>query len=217
AGTFTDIQAPLPTGQWWGSFASWADYDNDGDLDLLLAHSSGVYRNDGSDTFVLVDDGFPAVQYGDASWADDDNDGDLDIAFRAGSDGPIGILQSHGANPNALPTTPPHVESSLAGLFLTLTFDPSQDAQTPVAGLSYNVRVGTTPGGNEALPGMAGTDGFRRVVRAGNAGERLSRTIQMPGLGKYYWSVQAIDGSYAGSAFTAEESVFVGTQVIPSF
>ncbi len=39
-GVFTDIGAAL-TGVYWSSVA-WGDYDNDGDLDILLAGDSGL-------------------------------------------------------------------------------------------------------------------------------------------------------------------------------
>lgn len=72
----------------------WGDFDNDGDLDLLIAgysivfgHNNGVrltklYRNDGNDTFTEVLTGsFP--DYGDVAsqWGDYNNNGYLDIFF----------------------------------------------------------------------------------------------------------------------------------------
>jgi len=66
-GTFTDIAAGL-VGFSRGSVA-WGDYDNDGDLDILLAgfsDSSGVvsrvYRNDGAGTFTDITAGLEAVE-----------------------------------------------------------------------------------------------------------------------------------------------------------
>ena len=40
--TFTDIEAGL-TGVCWSS-VTWGDYDNDGDLDILLTEFRGIYR-----------------------------------------------------------------------------------------------------------------------------------------------------------------------------
>jgi uncharacterized repeat protein (TIGR01451 family) len=84
--TFTDINAEL-TGVI-SSAAAWGDYDNDGDLDFLLAGNyyggsvSRVYRNNGPTsgwTFTNVGAGLTGVEGGSVAWGDYDNDGDLDI------------------------------------------------------------------------------------------------------------------------------------------
>ncbi|GAG43799.1 unnamed protein product, partial [marine sediment metagenome] len=57
----------------------------------------------------------------------------------------------------------------------------------------YNLRVGTTPGGDEVSAGMAeGASGWRRIPALGNAQQRLSWTLKGLPPGTYYWSVQAI-------------------------
>ena len=82
-GVFTDTGAAL-TGVAYSSVA-WGDYDNDGDLDILLAgatvsnYVSHVYRNDGSDVFTDVGAALTGVASGSVAWGDYDNDGDLDI------------------------------------------------------------------------------------------------------------------------------------------
>ena len=89
--TFTNIMAGL-TGVF-GSSAAWGDYDNDGDLDILITGrnagnnpASQVWRNDGMDTFTDIMAGLTGVNSGDAAWGDYDNDGDLDILV-TGTDG----------------------------------------------------------------------------------------------------------------------------------
>jgi hypothetical protein len=89
-GAFTKIRAGL-TGGGWGS-AAWGDYDNDGDLDILLTGSdrydtllSRVYRNDGGGAFRHIGAGLTAVWRGSSVWGDYDSDGDLDILL-TGSD-----------------------------------------------------------------------------------------------------------------------------------
>lgn len=64
--------------------AAWGDYDNDGDLDVLLtgpnvSTGSTVYRNDGNDRFTDIRLSLPMLWDSSAAWGDYDNDGDLDI------------------------------------------------------------------------------------------------------------------------------------------
>ncbi len=49
--------------------------------------------------------------------------------------------------------------------------------------------------------------GYRRLPGLGNAGQRLSwSSRRLPPGRTYYWSVQAIDGAFAGSPFAVEGS-----------
>ena len=56
-------------------------------------------------------------------------------------------------------------------------------------------------------------DGYRQVVELGNAGSNTGWNVNLPE-GTYYWSVQAIDGAYAGSKFAPEKS-FTVTDTAP--
>ena len=89
---FTQItdQPPVTTG-YNSAFGSWADYDNDGDLDLFVGEvntgqSPGhLYRNEGDGNFLAMLAGdvgeivgeYPGPQGG--NWVDYDNDGDMDL------------------------------------------------------------------------------------------------------------------------------------------
>jgi len=78
----------------YGASVAWADYDGDGDLDLLLAGRDSTetltrfYRNEPVGT--LIDDGdhgLPPGGWGcDAVWGDYDGDDDLDLAMSGGID-----------------------------------------------------------------------------------------------------------------------------------
>ena len=91
---------------------------------------------------------------------------------------------------------------------VTLSWTASSDAETPPAGLTYNIRVGTTTGGIQTASPMASVaSGYRRVVQGGNAGQRTTAVINGLAPGTYHWSVQAIDTALAGSAFANEATV----------
>jgi hypothetical protein len=94
AGTFNPV-----AGNFLGVFGgavTWADYDGEGDLDLLItgvtAPSAGapaatrLYRND-SGTFTSVAHPFQDVYLGPVSWADFDGDGDLDVLICGATSG----------------------------------------------------------------------------------------------------------------------------------
>ena len=134
------------------------------------------------------------------AWGDYDNDGDLDILLTGA--GVAKVYRNDGPPPN----TPPNPPSSLAavrnGGNVTFSWTGATDDHTPVTGLCYNLRVGTSLSGDLKVPGMALPTGFRKVPRLGNAQERTSWTIALPP-GPYDWSVQAIDASFLGSAFAA--------------
>jgi hypothetical protein len=65
--------------------SSWADYDNDGDLDLFVCNTGAdnfLYQNNGDGTFTKITNSIVANDGGNSegcTWADYDNDGDLDL------------------------------------------------------------------------------------------------------------------------------------------
>ncbi len=81
--------------------------------------------------------------------------------------------------------------------------------------LHYNVYVSDTPGSQNIVGAAADiSTGTRLVAETGNSqGNSFTVTGLVPGK-TYYWSVQAIDPSFAGSVF-AEEQSFT-TAVVPS-
>jgi hypothetical protein len=124
-------------------------------------------------------------------------------------------------NGSAVADTPPGVPVNLSvlvvGAVATFSWDASTDGETPAPGLTYNLRVGTTPGGPEIVSAMADlATGYRRVARFGNAYHRTSRVIHLPAVPtNLYWSVQAVDACFLGSAFAMEQHVSTGLEPGP--
>jgi hypothetical protein len=103
--------------------------------------------------------------------------------------------------------TPAKSHRLFSATLATFTWDAATDAQTPSLGLSYNLRVGTAPGLADIVAPMASlATGYPRVPGVGNTHQTTSWQIELPGIGPYYWSVQAVDGAFAGSSFATERS-----------
>jgi len=82
---FTELSTGFPQVDF--SVGKFADFDNDGDLDVLLSgnEKSGLvvtelFRND-KGTFTRVNLGLTGLKLNDAAWGDYDNDGDLDLVI----------------------------------------------------------------------------------------------------------------------------------------
>lgn len=71
---FTTTNFSMPSSN---AAAAWADFDNDGDIDLV---SSGIFRNDGGGNFVRLAD-LPSSNDWHFTWIDYDLDGDMDLFF----------------------------------------------------------------------------------------------------------------------------------------
>ena len=80
---FTDVTPSIMRDNMWGEGVAWADYDQDGDLDLLVSNEGQflrLFRNDGGSFTVATPAGMSfAGTWTGIAWADYDNDGDLDL------------------------------------------------------------------------------------------------------------------------------------------
>ncbi|MCF8368209.1 MAG: FG-GAP-like repeat-containing protein [Bacteroidales bacterium] len=206
--------APVAVGN-----AMWADYDNDGDLDCALTgklsgcgvFATEIYRNDGNDYFNSLNAGIADGEYSCLAWGDYDNDTDLDliVAGSSYSGGPFTkIYRNDAALPNFLPEPPQNLYYDFADDRTILSWDAGSDLQTPVNGLTYNIRIGTESLSCDNLSPMAHMDnGYRKIVKAGNTSRSNSWMVEglIPGQ-TYYWSVQTIDNTFAASEFSDEQS-----------
>ena len=224
---FVEIPSNLPAEL---NFATWADYDNDGDPDLLLVtgtelpamgdepYRAALFRNDGG-TLTRADTGLPSLVAHQADFADVDNDGDLDLLI-SGETGwnRTGRFLCLNTSPRA--NTPPPAPVNLTWSQIPdgtlLQWTPAADAESGTA-LTYNLRLGTTPGGSEIISAVADpATGQRRLADIGNIGHVPKWKLVLPD-GTYYWSVQSIDSGLAASPFATEQVLVVSRPRLSAF
>lgn len=216
---FTNIYASLaPTAM---GNATWGDYDNDGDLDVLLSGKLGgcgvfitsVYENMGGDFFNDAVAGLANAERSSVAWGDYDNDTDLDIIVTGISYSGSSftkIYRNDVSLPNLLPYPPENLSVTIEDEVVTLHWDKGFDHQIPEDGLYYNIRIGTSQLEGNILSPMANSEnGYRKVYKFGNVSQ--SNNWKVTGLEAgttYYWSVQTIDNTYAASEFSEEHTFY---------
>ncbi len=211
-GVFTiNSRAILTGGLTWKGVA-WGDYDNDGYLDALVNSegTAAAYRNDTAGSFgPEIDIGPSALFGGSAAWGHYDIDRSLEVLVTGQSlSGLITRIYKYPISTgNMQPSAPAYLTTTIVESNVVLSWSPAiSDDHTPLAGLSYNLQVGTQPGGIDIVAPMAMTDtGYRSIPGLGNTDSSLSFTLRGLSVGRrYYWSVQAIDTSFVGSNFANE-------------
>ena len=225
-GQLTDSGAAL-TKAYYGE-TSWIDYDRDGDLDaiasglnhpfsspstLIQENTGGLFNAISINTAGLGASPVDGLRYSMSSWADFDEDGDLDLLI-AGEDfageyftklyGNIGAIP-----PNQPPAPPTAGAAVVAGSSVTFSWSAGSDNETPSSALTYNLRVGTTPGGIDVLAPLSLPGGKRLVVRPGNTGSNTGWRLEGLPPGVYYWSAQSVDTDMVGSSFSAEQTFVI--------
>ena len=236
-GHFTDSNMVLPQ----RNYASVAvgDLFNHGRNDIVLGGNVGdpetgsrgvntlVLRNDGG-SFTAFDWGMlPAVSMSgrNIALADVDNDGKLDIATGDQEDtrAPVSwygyplVVYRNAMNipTNAPPFAPTNLVSQVGNGTVTLHWGNASDDITPANLLTYNLRIGTNTLGTDTVSPLANlTTGWRKVVAPGNRGHTFQCTYHLSP-GTYYWSVQAVDGAYAGGAWAAEHTFTITNAGVP--
>lgn len=142
-GTFTKVtQGNLVTTSNRAYGSSWGDYDNDGDLDLLLGRyqqAQALYRNDGGTNFTLMSSNIISTTVAngqDCNWVDYDNDGFLD-AYIVCQDQP-NLLFLNNRNGNFTRITNSAIVTNVATTTVASWADYDQDGFLDVFLSNYN-------------------------------------------------------------------------------
>ena len=144
---------------------------------------------------------------------DIDNDGKIEI-WSSGRNGfnqvtfPATIAEVASAI-NTTPTAPQKPTLIYSNGILLINWGDGSDAETATSDLTYALRMGTTPGGDDILRAHANANGSRRNFLDGNMGKyhsyKLDLSQRVPSV--VYVSVQTIDAQHKGSAWSEEASV----------
>ena len=160
-----------------GHRAAWADYDNNGFLDVYVANAgaNALYRNDGADTFVNVAADAGVRHSGSSwrtaavAWSDYDGDGDFDLYLANGRDdsydpntpGQIDVLFSNQGDGTFINATSDIVRSAryhMAAAFGDYNGDSTPDLYVIGAGGGQ-----VWPPSNQLFQNSADTNRFIRV------------------------------------------------------
>ncbi len=206
---YQSIQVPLNS-----LTADWADFDLDGDLDIII---SGDGQSSGSVWYYTNNHGvFRGTRFnisgrhGRPAIADYDGDRVLDL-FLTGDNCAL-FRNDLAGSANTRPVPPTSLSASTSSASVVLSWNNGTDTETPAPGLTYNIRVGTAPGLNDVVPSQALADGFLLTRTSGNVQQNLCWAIKGLQPGTYYWSVQTIDQGFLGSKFAREKSFTIFKQ-----
>ena len=197
------------------------DIDGDGDLDFVL---SGTNKNNENYHTIST---FLNVRTESAIASSNSANG----SFNKESSGSYGMgvrrLSQNTTNNSYVINNPPDVPvlkdvkliSDQNGnddkVLVEFSWNPSVDDYTDSKGLSYSLRIGTSPGKSDVMDPAASDNGFRTIPSKGNAEHNLKWKLAL-NQGEYFWSVQAVDASFNGSLFGQEASVIISENDIIS-
>lgn len=210
--------------------ADWVDFDNDGDPDIMLSGQNAGCGN--SSTILYTNDGIGGysqlqsldfVERAASAWGDYDNDGDSDVLLTGISGTATRIFYRNdiltGVYQDNTPPSVPIITDVFTWMdYVIVNWDRSTDQQSPQSAISYNMRIGTTPGGIEILaPSSDVNTGVRYQPTQGNMGSNTFGIIRHLQPGTYYFSLQAVDQSFAASPFSEEQSFIILPTVTNNF
>ena len=189
------------------------DHDSDGDMDII---SGGTNDNIELSTALHINDNGNFTEYdgfnfakpiSGIEWGDIDNDGDVDLLYYSYNN--LQLLQNKTGVVNTAPVEPTGLNAAVTSDEVVLSWAAASDNETASVSLSYNVRIGTTPGGHDIVNPHTLTNGTLSIPKRGNAQLGVEFLIKTLPQGLYYWSVQTVDNNFSGSNWSAESTFLI--------
>ena len=168
-----------------------------------------VYINNGNGTFTEVKQ-LPGARV--VKFSDIDQDGAPDIIVNGTTE--IGNADStfsrvyinENTTTNEVPDSPNALTAFAVSSRAIFSWGSGSDDIDEPNSLSYNIRIGTSSGGNQLLSSSI-------PYNTSNVGQRLIREFNEIPHGTYYWAVQTMDGSGQKSSWSREDTLFIGRLV----
>jgi hypothetical protein len=205
-----------------GGGGRFADWDNDGDLDIIVTGYSenektqltAIYLNDnGTFTANPGNANLPGFSESHIEVGDLNSDGALDLVLTGYSGNTYNNTSLNKRatvvviNPTTTANEAPSVPANLAANtekegMVTFSWDTATDDKTPAAALSYNIFLINETTGRHFMYAFADTStGMPIMQRMGNVQLNTSWVLNDLPDGIYRWGVQSVDNSLAASEF----------------
>jgi hypothetical protein len=197
-------------------YPQWLDFNRDGRNDIFVfqhfdraADRLRLFLNIGDDQFTELNLGLPAITNLQAKFADIDADLMPDLlvsAMATNQSQRVRIFRNNLTSTNPAPPIPTSLTSVVARTSATLHWQiPQPIDDTNTIAHTFNLRIGTTPGGSEIMSPMSHPlTGARYLPQRGNAGQTGTWLIRDLPPGTYHWSVQSVDHAFNASPFSSE-------------
>ena len=179
---------------------AFGDIDGDNDLDFVISGES-PNNNSGQQNIIKT---YLNVRNESADVISNSGGSDFGPGTNLTKNATEFIVNEKPSTPDGLYTNQLGYNEETQTYEIEFGWSESTDDHTPSSGLTYALKVGTQQGGQEIMKVDALPNGYRMTAGKGNTEHNVKWVLNLPD-DTYYWSVQAIDASYAGSSFSETE------------